>query len=255
MPLEIVTVPCRTDNYAYLLRDAETGKVGLVDAPENAPIAAALAERGWGLDLILITHHHDDHVAAVADLRREYGAKVAGAAADRRRLPPLDIELAEGDTLTLGASKARVFEVPGHTIGHIAFHFADDAALFTADSLMALGCGRLFEGTPSQMWASLSKLAGLPDQTQVYSGHEYTESNARFALSVDPDNADLVARATDIGRLRARGEATVPARLDLERATNPFLRAGDAALKRRIDMPSASDEEAFAEIRRRKDSF
>ena len=254
MPLEIVTVPCRTDNYAYLLRDAETGQVGVVDAPETAPIAAALAERGWGLDLILITHHHDDHVAGVEDLRREHGSKVAGAAADRRRLPPLDIELAEGDTLSLGASEAQVFEVPGHTVGHIAYYFPDDAALFTADSLMALGCGRLFEGTPGQMWASLSKLAALPDQTRVYSGHEYTESNARFALSVDPDNADLVARAADIARLRARGEATVPARLDLERATNPFLRAGDAALKHRIDMPDVSDEEAFAEIRRRKDT-
>jgi len=255
MTLEIVTVPCRTDNYAYLLRDAETGQVGLVDAPEAAPIAAALAERGWGLDLILITHHHDDHVAAVEDLRREHGARVAGAAADRRRLPPLDIELAEHDTLSLGASEARVIDVPGHTIGHIAYHFPDDAALFTADSLMAMGCGRLFEGTPAQMWSSLSKLAVLPGETLVYSGHEYTESNTRFALSVDPDNADLVARAADIAGVRARSEPTVPSRLDLERATNPFLRAGEAALKSRIGMPTANDEEAFAEIRRRKDSF
>jgi len=255
MTLEIVTVPCRTDNYAYLLRDGETGQVGLVDAPETAPIAAALAERGWGLDLILITHHHDDHVAAVEDLRREHGAKVAGAAADRRRLPPLDIELAEGDTLSLGASEARILEVPGHTVGHIAYHFPDDAALFTADSLMAMGCGRLFEGTPAQMWSSLSKLAALPGETLVHSGHEYTESNARFALSVDPDNADLVARAAEITRIRARGEPTVPSRLDLERATNPFLRAGEAALKSRIGMPNAGDGQAFAEIRRLKDSF
>lgn len=255
MPLEIVTLPCRTDNYAYLLRDTGTGRVGLVDAPEAAPIEAALAERGWGLDLILITHHHDDHVAAVDALRVAHGAKVAGAAADRRRLPELDIALAEGDLVRLGESEARVIDVPGHTVGHIAYHFADAAAVFTADSLMALGCGRLFEGTAAQMWASLSKLAALPAETMVYSGHEYTQNNALFALSVDPDNADLVARAEEIARMRGRGEATVPSRLDVERATNPFLRAGDAALKKRIGMPSSTDEEAFAEIRRRKDAF
>jgi hydroxyacylglutathione hydrolase len=191
----------------------------------------------------------------VEDLRRNHGAKVAGAAADRRRLPPLDIELGEGDTVRLGASAARVYDVPGHTVGHIAYHFAEDGALFTADSLMALGCGRLFEGTPAQMWASLRKLAALPGETRVYSGHEYTDANARFALTVDPDNADLVARAAEVERARARGEPTVPSRLDLERATNPFLRAGDAGLKSRIGAPDASDEEAFAEIRRRKDSF
>jgi hydroxyacylglutathione hydrolase len=255
MPLEIVTVPCRTDNYAYLLRDAETGQVGLVDAPEAAPITAALAERGWGLDLILITHHHDDHVAAVEDLRREHGAKVAGAAADRRRLPPLDIGLAEGDTLSLGASEARVFEVPGHTIGHVAFHFADDAALFTADSLMALGCGRLFEGTAAQMWQSLSKLAALPGDTRVCSGHEYTAGNARFALTVDPDNPALVARAAAIDAARKRGQPTVPSLLSEELATNPFLRAGEAALKRAVGMPDAPDAAVFAEIRARKDRF
>ena len=255
MPLEIVTIPCRSDNYAYLLRDTATGRVGLVDAPEAEPIRMELARRGWGLYLILITHHHDDHIAGVDALRGEFGAAVVGAAADRARLPALDKAVADGDRVALGESAGTVFEVPGHTIGHVAYHFPASHALFSADSLMVMGCGRLFEGTAEQMWRSLARLAALPPETLVYSGHEYAESNLRFALSVDGENPELRARAEEVAALRARGEATVPARLDLEIATNPFLRARDPGMKARLGLAGAPDAAVFAEIRRRKNAF
>ena len=255
MPLDIVTVPCLRDNYAYLLRDGPTGQVGLVDAPEPGPIEAALTARGWSLDLILITHHHGDHIDGVEALRRRFGARVAGAAADRRRLPALDVALSGGDLVALGASEAEVLEVPGHTIGHIAYYFRAAHALFSADSLMVMGCGRLFEGTPEQMWASLSAMAALPDETLVYSGHEYAESNLRFALSLDGGNPALRARAKDIAAARERGEPTVPARLDLERATNPFLRSGEAGFNAALGLAELRDAQVFAEVRRRKDVF
>ena len=253
MPLEIVTVPCLGDNYAYLLRDGASGQVGLVDAPEAGPIEAALAERNWKLDLILITHHHADHTQAVDALRGT--AKVVGAAADRARLPRLDLEVRDGDRVALGESAAEVLEVPGHTVGHVAYHFAEGAALFSADSLMVMGCGRLFEGTPEQMWASLSRMAALPDATLVYSGHEYASANTRFALSVDGENVALKTRAAEIAGMREKGVPTVPARLDLERRTNPFLRAGDADFKSRLGLGNLPDAQVFAEVRRRKDGF
>jgi hydroxyacylglutathione hydrolase len=255
MPLEIVTVPCLSDNYAYLLRDAATGTVGLVDAPEAAAIEAALKGKGWTLDLILITHHHGDHIGGVAALREAHGAKVIGARADRRRLPRLDVEVGEGNTVAIGESVAAVLDVPGHTVGHIAYWFRADHALFSADSLMVMGCGRLFEGTPDQMWESLMKMAALPDETLLYSGHEYAESNARFALSVDADNPALQARAKEIAAMRQMVGATVPARLDLERATNPFLRARDDEFKAALGLGGLPDAQVFAEVRRRKDSF
>jgi hydroxyacylglutathione hydrolase len=255
MPLEIVTVPCRTDNYAYLLRDAATGTVGLVDAPEAGPIAAALEARGWGLDTILITHHHDDHIAGVDTLRERFGAEVVGAEADRHRLPRLDRAVKEGDTVALGESRAAVIDVSGHTVGHVAYHFAEAGAVFTADSLMAMGCGRVFEGTAPMMWASLQKLAALPSGTMVYSGHEYAASNARFAVALDGEDAAFRARQAAIEAARVKGLPTVPVKLSEELASNPFLRAIDPVLKARIGMAGAPDVEVFAEIRRRKDSF
>jgi hydroxyacylglutathione hydrolase len=255
MSLEIVTVPCLKDNYAYLLRDAATGTVGLVDAPEVPAVEAALKGKGWTLDLILITHHHGDHIDGVEALRSAFGAQVIGAAADRRRLPELDVAVAEEDRVAVGESVATVLEVPGHTVGHIAYYFAEDHALFSADSLMVMGCGRLFEGTPEQMWGSLVKMATLPDETLLYSGHEYAESNTRFALSVDGENQALRARAKDIAAMRQMVGATVPARLDLERATNPFLRVADSDFKGRLGLEGLPDAQVFAELRRRKDSF
>jgi hydroxyacylglutathione hydrolase len=255
MPLEIVTFPCRSDNYAYLLRDAATGTVALVDAPDAGPIEAALKARGWGLDLILVTHHHPDHVDGVEPLRAAFGAKVVGAEADARRLPRLDVAVKPGDRVAVGASVGEVIDAPGHTVGHVAYHFPEAKAVFTGDSLMVMGCGRLFEGTAEQMWDTLTRLAALPGETMVYSGHEYAESNARFALSVDGDNDALRQRAKDIAAMRQMGGATVPGRLDLERQTNPFLRARDADMKRRLGLEAAPDARVFAEIRRRKDSF
>ncbi|MFD0978790.1 hydroxyacylglutathione hydrolase [Tropicimonas aquimaris] len=253
MPLEIVTVPCRADNYAYLLHDAETGATAVVDVPDAAPIRAALAERGWSLTDILITHHHNDHIDGVAELKAETGARVVGAAADAHRLPPLDLAVREGDSVAVGAEQAEVLDVSGHTLGHIAFSFP--GAVFTADSLMALGCGRLFEGDARTMWASLSKLAALPPETLVYSGHEYTAANGAFAVTVDPDNPALKERVADVAAARAAGRPTVPSELSLELATNPFLRATDPQMKARMGMAGAPDAEVFGEVRRRKDAF
>lgn len=251
MSFEIVTVPCREDNYAYLIHGQ--GKTALVDAPEAAPIQAALDERGWSLDEIWITHHHSDHVEGVDALRN--GATVRGAKADAHRLPALDQEHSDGDRFEFAGSEVQVLDVSGHTVGHIAFYLPDARAVFTADSLMALGCGRVFEGTFDQMWASLSKLASLPEETMIYSGHEYTESNGRFALSIEPENPALLARVERVKAARADGQPTVPSRMDEELATNPFLRAGLAEVKSILHMVDANDAEVFAEIRRRKDSF
>lgn len=255
MPLELVTVPCLKDNYAFLVHDAASGRTALVDAPEAAPIRAALAERGWRLSDILVTHHHGDHVEAVDALRAETGARVWGAAADAHRLPRLDIAVAPGMVLDFAGEAVAVLDVPGHTIGHIAWHFPDSGFLFSGDSLMALGCGRLFEGTAAQMWESLGRMAALPGDTLVCSGHEYTQSNARFALTVDPDNSALIARAARTDAARAAGQPTVPSRLAEEQATNPFLRAGDAAIRAGLGMELAQDVDVFARVRKLKDGF
>ena len=253
MPLEIVTVPCLRDNYAFLVRGP--GFVWLVDAPEAEPIMAELDRRGRGLDAILLTHHHHDHHGGVETLRQRYGCRVLGPADEADRLPPLDQALSDGDRIGHGFSEALAMAVPGHTLGHLAYWFAQGGAVFTGDSLMAFGCGRLFEGTPDQMWHSLSRLAALPDDTLVCSGHEYTAANARFAVTVEPDNPALVARAERVAAARAQGSPTVPSTLGEERATNPFLRAHLPAVKAALGMPGATDAACFAEIRARKDRF
>ncbi len=255
MALTLVTVPCLKDNYAYILRDGETGAVAVVDVPDAAPIIEALSLRGWPLHQIFLTHHHWDHIDGVAALVAATGAQVIGAAADAHRLPPLDTALSEGNTVSVGSETGNVIEVYGHTIGHIAFHFPASALAFTADSLMAMGCGRLFEGTPAQMWDSLSKLAKLPPRTLICSGHEYTASNMRFALALEPDNPDLILRNDRINAARSQGLATVPSRLADELATNPFLRANTAQMKAVLGTPNATSAEAFADLRARKDSF
>jgi hydroxyacylglutathione hydrolase len=253
MPLEIVTIPCLSDNYAYLLHDTVGGGTVLVDAPEAGPIAAALAEREWRLTDILITHHHGDHVDGIAALR--HGARVIGAAADAHRLPPLDLAVSPGGQLTVCGEDVAVIDAPGHTVGHVAYHFPRTGAVFTGDSLMALGCGRLFEGTAAQMWETLSRLAALPPETQVCSGHEYAMSNGHFAITVDSANPDLVGRRDRIAALRALGQPTVPVALSVERATNPFLRAADPAVRSALGMAGAPDVAVFAELRARKDRF
>ena len=255
MPLELVTIPCRTDNYAYLVHDGETGATAVVDVPEAGPVLLALQARGWGLAQIWITHHHGDHIDGIPELRAATGAVVVGAAADAHRLPPLDVALPEEGALTIGRHGVQSFPVPGHTVGHIAYHIPDAGLVFTGDSLMAAGCGRLFEGTAAQMWASLSRLSRLPPDTLVCSGHEYTASNIRFALTLEPGNAALISRADRVATAREQGRPTVPVALSEELATNPFLRAHRADLKSAIGLPDAPDAEAFAEIRARKDRF
>lgn len=255
MPLDLVTIPCLSDNYAYLAHDPATGATLAVDVPEAGPIIAELDARGWTLSHVLLTHHHADHVQGLADLLAAHPAKAIGAAADAHRLPPLDIAVNAGDTIAIGDQTGHVIDVSGHTVGHIAVYFPDAAIVFTADSLMALGCGRLFEGTPDQMWQSLSRLAALPADTTVCSGHEYTQANAKFALTIDPDNRALISRSDAINAARAAGQPTVPSTLAQELATNPFLRPSDPAIRARLSLEDASDTLVFAEIRARKDRF
>jgi hydroxyacylglutathione hydrolase len=255
MPLEIRLLPLLKDNYGYLLNDPESGETAIVDPSEPEPVLAALAATGWRLTHILNTHHHFDHIGGNQALKAATGARIAGPAADRHRIPDLDTLLAEGDTYRIGTSTLRVIEVPGHTSGHIALFFDDDRALFSGDTLFALGCGRLFEGTAAEMWRSLVKLRALPGETRVYCGHEYTQSNCRFALSVEPGNAALAVRAEEITKLRSEGWPTIPSTIELECRTNPFLRADLPELQAAIGMAGAEPVAVFAELRRRKDSF
>ncbi len=255
MPLELVTIPCLSDNYAYLLHDPDSGQTAVVDVPEPGPILAALDAHQWRLTDILITHHHPDHIQGVETLRAATGAMVLGAAADAHRLPRLDLALDESSSFSIGREFARVIDAPGHTVGHIAFYFPQSGYAFTADSLMSGGCGRLFEGTPRQMHATLQKFASLPPETLICSGHEYTTSNLRFAATVDPDNPALAARIAETAAARAAGQATVPVKLSVELTTNPYLRAHLAQVKAAVGLPDADDVAVFTEIRARKDKF
>jgi hydroxyacylglutathione hydrolase len=230
-----------SDNYSWLLTESVSGKTGIVDPAEAAPAIAALESAGLTLDFIFLTHHHPDHIDGVAELLERYNPVVVGNQADAHRLPELDIAVHEGMLVDFGVAKLRVIEVPGHTIGHIAYYIADGGILLPGDTLFSLGCGRLFEGTAAQMFASVHKFDDLPDETLLCCGHEYTASNAKFALAMDPENAALQVRAAEVIALRAAGQPTVPVTLGVERATNPFLRAADA--------------EEFTRLREAKDSF
>lgn len=252
-PLEIELFACRSDNFGVLLHDPVSGATASIDAPEEKPILDALARRGWTLTHILTTHHHGDHVEANLALKDRFGVTIIGP--KRETVPGIDRKVDGGDVFDFAGRRVEVIATPGHTLGHICFHLPEEKLLFAADTLFALGCGRVFEGTPAQMWESLEKLAALPEETTVYFGHEYTLSNARFARTIDPDNAALLARVTEIEALRTAGAFTAPTTIGLEKATNPFLRAGDPAIRRHLGMETASDAEVFAEIRGRKDRF
>jgi hydroxyacylglutathione hydrolase len=253
--LEIALVPCLRDNYAYLLRDPEEDFCAVVDPSEATPVRAALNVRSWRLTHILNTHHHPDHTGGNAELKAEFGARVIGPGKDRARIPALDEGVEESSAVALGSHRAHVLEIPAHTRAHIAFVFEEDDAVFTGDTLFAMGCGRLFEGTPEMMWRSLSKLMTLPDSMRVYCGHEYTWNNGRFALTLEPGNPDLAERMREIEKLRAAGSPTVPSTIGLEKRTNPFLRPYSPEIRRTLNMPGASDVEVFAEMRSRKDRF
>lgn len=255
MALDIRLVPLLSDNYGYLLHDAATGDTAVVDPAEAAPVLAVLKAEGWRLGHILNTHHHPDHIGGNAELKAATGALIAAPRADLHRIPQVDVPLAEGDRYKVGGSEAQVFAVPGHTSGHIALWFEADQALFSGDTLFSLGCGKLFEGTPDEMWRSLGKLRALPDATRVYCGHEYTQSNARFALTIEPGNPALAARAAEIATLRAAGKPTIPTNLGVEKATNPFLRADVPAVQAALGLGGRSATEVFAAIRRGKDNF
>jgi hydroxyacylglutathione hydrolase len=253
--LEVHQFPCLSDNYGYLIHDADNNLTATIDTPEVGPINQALEEKGWKLTHILNTHHHFDHSGGNLELKKQWNCTIVGSKQDAGRIPGIDVEVDDGDTYQFGSHLAQIFDVSGHTIGHIAFYFAEDQDLFSGDALFALGCGRLFEGTPTQMWDGLQKLANLPDETMVYCAHEYTQSNAAFALSVEPQNEELVKRAAEIDSLRANGKPTVPSLLGIEKATNPFLRPASKDLQATLGMEDAELVEIFAETRRRKDNF
>ena len=254
MSITVHQFPCLSDNYGFLVRDDATGLAACIDTPEASVILRELAALGWKLDLILNTHWHPDHAGGNAEIKAATGAHVIGPAEVERIGQAPDRIVAGGDIVALGETRLEVIESGGHTLGHVAYYDAAGHVAFVGDTLFALGCGRLFEGTPQQMWDSLQRLAELPDDTKVYCAHEYTASNARFALSVDDDPA-LKARADDIFAARERGEWTVPTTIGLEKATNPFLRAGSAAIRATLGMADAQDVDVFARIRKLKDEF
>ena len=252
-PLAIELVPCLSDNYAYLVRDEDAGLTAVVDPSEAPPVVAALERHGWTLTHILNTHHHFDHTGGNIPLKEKYGAEIVGPGKDRERFAGLDTGVDETTGWRFGARAVRVMEIPAHTSSHIAF-VVDDAA-FTGDTLFAMGCGRLFEGTPAVMWSSLSKLMALPDATRIFCGHEYTQSNGRFALTLEPGNTALAARMKEVDAARAKGLPTIPSTMGLEKQTNPFLRPGSPELRKTLGLEAASDVEVFGETRRRKDNF
>lgn len=253
--LEIHMFPCLTDNYGYLLHDAGSGVTAAVDTPDAEEIAAQLDAKGWRLTHILNTHHHGDHAGGNLELKRRTGCTIIGPRADAARIPGIDVGVGEGDVVELGPHRAQVYDTPGHTRGHIVYYFADARAAFVGDTLFSMGCGRLFEGTPIEMWSSLSKILAWPDDTRIYCAHEYTQSNARFALTVEPQNSRLKQRAEQVARLRAAGTPTVPSTLGEERATNPFLRPQSPDLRATIGLTQSPDVEVFAKTRALKDAF
>ena len=254
--LDIQQIPVLTDNYVYLARCPETGTCAIIDPAVSATVLTELDTRGWKADLVLNTHHHNDHVGGNEAIKEKYtDCLVYGSVSDQGRIPGFDIALRGGETVAIGHCEGVVLDVPGHTKGHIAYYFADSKALFCGDALFALGCGRMFEGTPQQMWESLKKIRDLPDDTLVYCAHEYTNANADFALHIDPRNQELHRRADEVRALRETGTPTVPSLLGLEKRTNPFLRCDDLTFLQAAGLMGLGAVSAFAEIRGRKDRF
>ena len=255
MSFELITIPCLSDNYAFILFNVENRSALLVDVPEAEPINQVLSKNNLNLEKIFLTHHHADHIDGLDNILEKHSAVTIGAKADIHRLPKLDEYVQPGDQFVFQGQTGKVFDVSGHTIGHIALYISNENILFSGDSLMALGCGRLFEGSAEQMWRSLSSLLYLPDTTQICSGHEYTENNASFALSIDPNNHDLMKRCEQIKLERSKGLFTVPSELGIEKKTNPFLRPFDKNIRENLNMRGSTDVEVFSKIRTLKDNF
>ena len=227
--IEVIRIPALSDNYIWLVHEPESGETVVVDPAAAEPVLAEAASRGWRIGQIWNTHWHKDHTGGNAAIKAATGARVTAPAAEASRIPTLDRGVGEGDRVRLGAIEAGVYAVPAHTAGHIAYHLASERAIFVGDTLFAMGCGRLFEGTAEQMFANMTRLKALPAETAVYCAHEYTQSNGRYARVAEPDNAAIAARMAEVDAARAGGRATVPTTIALERATNPFMRARDAA--------------------------
>jgi len=254
MPAEIRLFMCLSDNYGVLLHDSETGATASIDAPEAAPIEAALEEAGWKLTDILVTHHHHDHTGGIAALKAKYKCRVV-APAKGKNIAGVDETVREGDKVKVGNLTANVLETPGHTLDHIAYWFHQDKLAFVGDTLFSIGCGRVIEGNPEMMWASLKKLRDLPNDTEVYCGHEYTKANIKFARTIEPDNPVLAAREAQVERLLDEGEPTIPVTIGDEKLANPFLRADLPEVKGLIGMDGEPPAQVFAEIRARKNKF
>lgn len=250
--LDIDQFICRSDNYAVLIRDEEANVTASIDAPDADAILKRLNDNGWQLTHLLITHHHADHTGGNLALKEATGCKIIGPKAEAERIPGIDEIVGEGDTFDFGAFEVRVLETPGHTVGHIAYWIPDARVAFVGDTLFAMGSGRIFEGNAELMWESLEKIAKLPPDTEIYCGHEYTLANAKFALTIEPDNQALQNRVKQVEDLRAANQPTLPTRVDLELETNPFLRPQVSAIRERLGMPFAPDWKVFGEIRERK---
>lgn len=250
--LEIHQFPCLSDNYGVLIRDATTNSVASIDAPHAGQVQAALTAKGWALTHILTTHHHPDHTDGNLTLKTASGCQIIGPRAEAPRIPGLDRAVEGGDTFAFGRVDVRVIDTPGHTAGHIAYWMPEEKVAFVGDTVFAMGCGRVLEGTMEQMWASVASIGRLPPETALYCGHEYTLSNARFALAMEPDNARLQARLAEVEALRAAGRPTLPTRVDIELETNVFLRPGSASIRSRLGLERAEDWQIFAELRERK---
>lgn len=253
--LDIRQIPVLSDNFIYLVQEPSRGQVAVVDPAEAEPVLAEAKRLGWTITHILNTHHHGDHVGGNLAIKAATGCTIVGPGPDAARIPGIDVKVSDGDTYGLGDEQAQVFFVPGHTRGHIAYWFAGANALFCGDTLFSIGCGRLFEGTAAQMWTSLKRFRDLPPETRVYCAHEYTQSNVRFAVTIEPGNAALRDREAEVARLRAAGQPTVPSTIGMERAANPFMRADQATVAAAVGLAGRDPVDVFAEVRRRKDSF
>ncbi|MBS0241147.1 MAG: hydroxyacylglutathione hydrolase [Proteobacteria bacterium] len=250
--LEIYQFMCLSDNFGVLIHDPATGETASIDAPEAKPVREALTSKGWKLTHILVTHHHADHTQGIAELKAETHCQVIGPKGESKPIAMLDRKVGGGDRFNFGGHSVHVMDTPGHTLGHISYWIPDQKVAFVGDTLFAIGCGRVIEGTMQMMWDSLERLTRLPADTQIYCGHEYTQANAKFALMIEPENADLKARAAEVDKLRAAGKATLPTTIGRELETNPFMRPRSPAIRKRLGLEAAHDWQVFAEVRERK---